>query len=171
MEEWFPGIQITAIEPARLRAQTARRALTPSATVLRGLAPAILAPLPESAFDVVLMLDVTHLIPTPLVDQTLNAIRTRLRPGGQFIARVNVPQPQGQSLIWHIDWCHRLLTRARTYHRPLASTRALIEAAGFEIRHSTISGGKPEMVWLVASPITRCVGHASPPAESRYVAS
>lgn len=151
LEEWFPGTRIAGIEPGRFRSNAARRVLS-DATIIRGLAPHALADLPDATFDVVLMLDVTHLIPQASIERTLRDIRARIPPDGQLIARVNVPQPGGQSIIWHVDWFHRLITNARTYHRPLEATHALIESAGFEITHSEISGGKPEMVWLVASP-------------------
>lgn len=150
--EWYPELQLFGIEPARGRSRVASRVYGSRGRVFRGCAPEALNTGLPNRLDVALMLDVTHLIPDEALTQTFQRLQTLLSDGGTLIARVNVPQPDKQTLVWHLDWMHRTLTRAKTFHRPLERTRSMFEAAGFEIVESRNSGGVPEMIWLVAKP-------------------
>lgn len=150
--EMHPELTIHAIEPGRYRSFVVRRAYGDRGTVRTGFAPAALATGMPDRCDLVIAIDVLHLMPPDAVRQTLSILRDKLGERGTLLARINVPQAGNRSTIWILDAIHRAVTRARSFHRPIQEMVQTVIASGFTIEHRRNSGGNAEMVWLVARP-------------------
>lgn len=150
--EMQPELTVHAIEPGRYRSYVARRAFGSRGTVIRGFAPDALRSKMPDRCDLVLSIDVLHLMPPDAVRQTLAILREKLVDDGVLVARINVPQAGKRSTIWILDATHRALTRARSFHRPIEEIVQIVQDSGFTIQHRVNAGGNAEMVWLVARP-------------------
>jgi SAM-dependent methyltransferase len=150
--EWKPDIKVCGVDPSKSRIRVAREVFGDRGEAFVAGAPDFVRHgMPES-FDLVLVLDVIHFIPDVALAITLERIRGMLAEGGLLVIR-SIVRPQGRgSFWWRFAVVRRAVTGGRVFHRSTEAIRGAVEAAGFDLKSSSISGGNAELWWFTATP-------------------
>jgi SAM-dependent methyltransferase len=155
--EWKPDVRVCGLDPSKARITVARDVFGDRGHAFVAGAPDFVRHgMPES-FDLVFILDVIHFIPDTALAVTLDRIRVLVAEGGMLVIR-SIVRPEGSgSIWWRGSGIRRAITGAKAYHRSVEEIRRAIEAAGFELKSSAISGENRELWWfsaMAASPVT-----------------
>ena len=149
--EWRPALRIYGVDPNRGRVRVARAVFGDRGEAFEASAPDFVRHGIPDRVDLVLVLDVIHFIPDAGLAVTFERIRGVLNDGGLLIVRAIVPPSGGGSVWWNVARVRRWVTGQKVFHRTPDEIRRTLEATGFEIRDSNISGQNAEMHWFVAS--------------------
>jgi SAM-dependent methyltransferase len=149
--EWHSALKIYGVDPNRGRVRVARAVFGERGEAFAASAPDFVRHGIPDRVDLVLVLDVIHFVPDAGLAMTFERIHGMLNEGGLLIVRAIVPPSGGGSLWWNVARARRWITGQKVFHRTPDEIRRAMEAAGFAIRDSKISGGNVEMHWFVAS--------------------
>ena len=149
--EHYPGARVIGLDPDPERVRVAQLAMGPRGEMHCQGAPQ-LPQLPKGV-DAAFLLDMTHFLDDAALVATLTAVSEALHPGGVLVIRAVVPAPDGRvSWLWKIDRVRMRLAGITPFHRTGAEMIRLVSRCGFAVESTRVSGGNPELLWLVASP-------------------
>jgi SAM-dependent methyltransferase len=149
--EWRPALKIYGVDPNRGRVRIARAVFGERGAAFEASAPDFVRHGIPDRVDLVLVLDVIHFIPDAGLAVTLERIHGMLNEGGLLIVRAIVPPSARGSVWWNVARIRRWITGQKVFHRTPDQIRSALEATGFAIQESKISGGNAEMHWFLAS--------------------
>lgn len=147
--ERFGDARIYAIDPDPERIRVASLAFGERGRAACDLAPNI--PAAPLAADAAMLLDMIHFLDDDGLTLTLQRLHAALAGGARLIVRAVVPPPDGRvSLLWKLDALRMKFNGIASFHRPVDAVAALLEATGFTVRRTALSGGNPESAWIIA---------------------
>ena len=149
--EWRPEMHLFGIDPRPDRVHAAKAAFGERGEAVIGRAPDInIAGFPTH-FDTALMLDMIHFLTDEQLAVTLKNIGGKLSAGGLLVIRAIIPPAGGGSWAWKFAAARRTLLREYACHRPVEAVANMLAAAGFDVGKTQISGGNPELMWIIST--------------------
>jgi len=149
--EWRPELNLFGIDPQPNRVRAAKAVFGERGDAVVGRAPEInTAGLPLH-FDAAFMLDMIHFLTDEQLAVTLKNIRGKLSAGGLLVIRAIVPPIGDGSWAWKFAAARRTLLREYACHRPVEAVANMLAAAGFDVGKTQISGGNPELMWIIST--------------------
>ncbi|RJQ85400.1 MAG: methyltransferase domain-containing protein [Desulfobacteraceae bacterium] len=148
--EHFGAARIHAIDPDPERTRVAAFVFGERGSVDCAGAPNL--PAAPQAADAALLLDMIHFLDDAEFGLTLRRLHAALDRSALLIIRAVVPPPDGRtSLHWKLDALRMKFNAIRAYHRPVDAIAAMLAQSGFRVRQTALSGGNPELAWVIAS--------------------
>jgi uncharacterized protein len=160
--EWRPELHLFGIDPRPDRVRAANAAFGERGEAVVGKAPDInIAGFPPR-FDSALMLDMIHFLTDDQFTVTLKNIHGKLSAGGLLVIRAIVPPTAHGSWAWKFAAIRRTLLREYARQRPVEEIVKMLNDAGFHVGKTRISGGNPELMWIIST-VSRSEAAESPP--------
>ncbi len=149
LAEQYPGATVYGFDPDRERIRVASLALGDRGRIQYGYAPEI--PALDEPMDAVFVLDIIHFLTDDGLEKTLAKLARRLRSDGTLIVRAVVPPSNGNySKTWRLEALKMKIAGVSPTFRTAERIGEMIEAAGFRIEFTGLSGNNEESVWFVS---------------------
>jgi uncharacterized protein len=147
--ERFDTARVYGIDPDPERIRVAAAVFGERGSVACDQAPSI--PAAPQAADTALLLDMIHFLDDESLRLALKRLYEALQPGAALIIRSVVPPPSDRrSFHWKVDALRMRLRSQPAFHRPVEAIAAIITQCGFRVRQTALSGGNPELAWVIA---------------------
>jgi SAM-dependent methyltransferase len=144
-----PELRLVGLEPNPRRAAVARRAFGNRGDVVLGAAPAV--PDMTVAADAALLIDVVQHLSDEDLRDTLQALFSRLKPGGRLILRATVPGLERGSWPLRIDLWKWKVAGRKPYLRTAQDLRTAALEAGYAVDSPEPCALKSRLIWILAT--------------------
>lgn len=148
LQEKFPDVHITGIDPDPERVRVAALATGGQGRIVQTAAP----DLPDNLADIdlVMLLDMLHYLGDMELEQTLRAARSAMKTGGLLVIRF-VIRPEGKrSLYWYIEDLRARRNGITTCYRSPESLKKMAQDCGYAVQAVSASNN-PELFWLIGN--------------------
>jgi predicted exporter/SAM-dependent methyltransferase len=144
----FPRAKVYGLDPDPKRVRIANRAFGDRGSATVGRAPDLPAASPDRV-DMVLMLDMIHLISDDELRLTLQRLRAKISPEGKLILRATVPSRKRVPLLRRIEAWRLKILNLRPHFRSSEEVVTLISEAGFRIELTEPTALDREETWFI----------------------